>query len=152
MKIYSFCVAGVYTFMSLWNTLVVSFLQNFWNKKKKIKNSNLHCLWNPLQSFQIALNVLLIFHIICWITFAIINKLQSPCLAFFFPPPPILCVVGMFQIWLFVNIFALFFNLFNLAYCCLTFCKVLYRLLFCYRVCGSLSELDWRGLKRLCLF
>lgn len=128
--------------MSLWNTLVVSFLQNFWNKKKKIKNSNLHCLWNPLQSFQIPLNVLLIFHVLSWITFAIINKLQSAHLIFL-----ILCG-GFVSDLAFVNIFVLFFNLFNLAYCCLTFCKVLHRLLLVAGL-GSLSELDWEGFKKI---
>lgn len=30
-----FCVAGVYTFMSLWNTLVVSFLKKTFEIKKE---------------------------------------------------------------------------------------------------------------------
>lgn len=101
-------------------------------KKRKLK-IQISTVWNPLQSSQIALNVLLIFHIICWITFAIINKLQSPrffvCLFF-----SISCVMGLFQIRLLLTFLRSFFNLSNLAYCCLTFCKVLYRLLFCHRV------------------
>lgn len=98
-------------------------------KKRKLK-TQISTVWNPFQFFQIALTVLLIFHILCWITFAIINKLYVP-ISFFFLN---LCVVGLFQIWLLLPFFVLFFNLFNLAFCSLTFCKVLHRLLSCYRL------------------
>lgn len=129
--------------MSLWNTLVVSFLQNFWNKKKKIKNSNLHCLWNPLQSFQIPLNVLLIFHIISWITFAIINKLQSAHLIFL-----ILCVVDLFQIWLLLTFLCSFliFSIWRIAVW--PFARYFIDCSFVTGY-GSLSELDLEGFKKI---
>lgn len=76
-----FCVAGVYTFMSLWNTLVVSFLKTF--EIKKIKNSNLHCLWNPLQSFLIASTALNFpYHKFCYFYYH--KNLQNSCLIFNF--------------------------------------------------------------------
>lgn len=130
--------------MSLWNTLVVSFLQNFWNKKKKIKNSNLRCLWNPLQSFQIPLNVLLIFHIISWITFAIINKFQSPHLIFF----KILCVVGLSQIWLLLTFLCsvLIFSIRRIAVW--PFARYFIDSSFVTGY-GSLSELDLEGFKEI---
>lgn len=53
-----FCVAGVYTFMSLWNTLVVSLKKKQKTKKtfeikKKIKTSNLHLSEIPFSLFTL---------------------------------------------------------------------------------------------------
>lgn len=96
----------------------------------KIKNPNLHCLWNPLQPFQISLNVALIFHIVYWITFAIINKLQVPVQFFFL----ILCVVGLFQVWLLLPFLCSFliFSIWPIAVW--PFARYLHWLVFCYRV------------------
>lgn len=77
-----FCVAGVYTFMSLWNTLVVSFLKTF-----EIKRENLN-LKSPLSEIPFSLFPLhwqlLISLSYGLLLLPVTQKLQNSCLVFSF--------------------------------------------------------------------
>lgn len=136
-----FCVAGVYTFMSLWNTLVVSFLKTFEIKRE---NENLK---SPLSEIPFSLSPLhlqLLLSLSCGPSLLPIRKkLRNSCSVFSF-----VCD-GFVSDLAFVPFPGLCFPSFRQVYCCvwppqrsLHWCSLVVG-------CGSLSGCDWR-LEREC--
>lgn len=135
-----FCVAGVYTFMSLWNTLVVSFLKTFEIKKE---NEDLKSLLSESPSvFPRA------WQLLTYLSYGLLLLLSQKAAKFLFAFQ--LCVMGVFKTWLSFTFLGFVFSL-HQAFCCVTFSEVTPSML---AGCGVwITVRTWLGAwKRMYLF